>query len=99
MLLGLTNIRRELCMVFLVSYRKKFDGAKLQANLRKTFFAEHPSQPTAEEIEQLVDFVSQGEFAIATIQLQKCVGFDAAELSKCGVAVYRFKTKPTECTS
>jgi hypothetical protein len=99
MLLGLGNIHRGLCMVFLVSYRKKFDGAKLQANLRKTFFAEHPSQPTAEEIEQLVDFVSQGEFAMASIQLQNCVGFDAVELSKCGVAVYRFKAKSTERTS
>lgn len=78
-------------MVFLVSYRKKFDGAKLQPNLRKTFFAEHPDEPTAEEIEQLVNFVSQGEFATATIQLQKCVGFEAAELIKCGVAVYHFK--------
>jgi hypothetical protein len=78
-------------MVFLVSYRKKFDGAKVQPNLRKTFFAEHPDKPTAEEIEQLVNFVSAGEFATATIQLQRCVGFEAAELTKCGVPVYRFK--------
>jgi hypothetical protein len=86
-------------MVFLVSYRKKFDGAKLQANLRKTFFAEHPDHPTPEEIEQLVDLVSHGEFAISSIQLQKCVGFDAAELTKCGVAVHRFKTAPIEHAS
>jgi hypothetical protein len=78
-------------MVFLISYRKKFDGAKLQANLRKTFFAEHPGEPTPEEIEQLVESVSQGEFTKTSIQLQKCVGFDAAELIKCGVTVYRFK--------
>ena len=81
-------------MVFLISYRKKFDGVKLQANLRKTFFAEHPDQPTPEEIEQLVDSVSQGEFARASVQLQKCVGFDAVELTKCGVTVYRFKAAP-----
>jgi hypothetical protein len=83
-------------MVFLVSYRKKFDNAKLQPNLRKTFFAEHTGQPTAEEIEQLVDCVSQGEFAAPNIQLQKCVGFDAAELTKCGVTVYHFEPASTK---
>jgi hypothetical protein len=83
-------------MVFLISYRKKFDGTRLQANLRKTFFAEHPDHPSTDEIEQLVDSVSHGEFAKSSIQLQKCVGIDAADLSKSGVTVYRFRAAPAE---
>lgn len=86
-------------MVFLISYRKKFDGTKLQANLRKTFFAEHANQPSVEEIEQLVDYVSHGEFAKSSIQLQKCVGFEPADLSKNGVTVYRFRSAPPEHAS
>lgn len=83
-------------MVFLISYRKKIDGTKPQTNLRKTFLAEHPDRPSAEEIEQLVDYVSQGEFAQSSIELQKYVGFDAAELTKCGVTVHRFRAGPAE---
>ena len=86
-------------MVFLISYRKKFDGTKIQANLRKTFFAEYPNQPSAEELERLVDYVSKGEFSKSSIQLQKCVGFDPADLTKRGVTVYRFRAAPTEHTS
>jgi len=77
-------------MVFLISYRKNFDGTKLQASLRKTFFAVHPDHPSREEIERLVDRVSQGEFAKSSIELQRCIGFDAEELTKTGVTVYPF---------
>ena len=93
------DVRWELRIVFLISYRKKFDGTKLQTNLRKTFFAEHPDHPSTDEIEQLVDSVSQGEFGKSSIQLQRCIGFDAADLSKSGVTVYRFRAASTELTS
>lgn len=77
-------------MVFLISYRKNFDGTKVQANLRKTFFAVHENQPSREEIERLVDYVSHGEFAKSTIEIQKCIGFDAQELTKAAVTVHCF---------
>jgi hypothetical protein len=77
-------------MVFFVSYRRNLGGTKFQTNLRKTFFAVHPEQPSKEQIEQLVDFVSGGEFAQSSIEIQRCIGFDADELSKAGVTVYSF---------
>jgi hypothetical protein len=86
-------------MVFLISYRKKFDRTKLQTSLRENFFAEHRGQPSVEEVEQLVDHVSQGEFAKSSIEIQRCVGFDAAELTKCGVIVYGFRATRTEYIS
>lgn len=79
-------------MVFLISYRKKFDGTRLQSKLRRTFFAQHRNDPSFEEIQSLVDFVSQGDFAESSIEFQKCMGFDADELKKCGVTVYHFQT-------
>ena len=75
-------------MVFLISYRNNFDGTKLQTSLRKTFFAVHQDHPSAQEIEQLVDRVSHGQFAKSTIEIQRCIGFDAQELTKAGVTVY-----------
>ena len=86
-------------MVFLISDRKKFDGTKLQANLRKTFFAVHQDQPSREEIEQLVDHVSHGEFAKSTIEIQKCIGFDVQELTKAAMTVHRFSAARKECAS
>ncbi len=83
-------------MVFFVSYRRNFGGTKLQANLRKTFFAVHPDQPSRQEIEQLVNYVSHGEFAPSSIEIQRCVGFDPEELNKSGVTVYRFNTPRKE---
>jgi hypothetical protein len=76
-------------MIFLISYRKKPQGLKLQCNLRKKFFAEHGENPSSEEIEALVKRVSGGDFAEASVEFQKCVGFDAEELARCGVTVYR----------
>ncbi len=83
-------------MVFFVSYRRKFGGTKLQANLRKTFFAVHEDQPSREEIEQLVDYVSHGEFAPSSIEIQRCIGFDPEELNKAGVTVYHFSAARKE---
>jgi hypothetical protein len=80
---------RRRAMVFLISYRKKPQGLKLQSNLRKKFFAEHNENPSIEDIEALVRRVSGGDFAEASVEFQKCVGFDAEELSRCGVTVYR----------
>jgi len=75
-------------MVFLISYRNNFDGTKLHTSLRKTFFAVHQDRPSTEEIEQLVARVSHGQFAKSTIEIQRCIGFDAQELTKTGVTVY-----------
>ncbi len=86
-------------MVFLISYRRKFAGTKLQASLRKSFFAVHQDQPSREEIEQLVDHVSQGAFALSSIEIQKCIGFDPEELIKAGVPVHRFGTARKESAS
>ncbi len=77
-------------MVFFVSYRRHLGGTAFQANLRKTFFAVHKKQLSREEIVQLVDYISQGEFAPASIEFQRCIGFDPEELNKAGVTVYRF---------
>ncbi len=77
-------------MVFFVSYRRNLGGTKLQVNLRKTFFAVHQDQPSREEIVQLVSYVSHGEFAQSSIEIQRCIGFDPEDLQKAGVTVYKF---------
>lgn len=77
-------------MVFFVSYRRKLGGTKFQTNLRKTFFAVHQDEPSRKEIEQLVDYVSGGEYAQSSIEIQRCIGFDPDELNKAGVTVYSF---------
>lgn len=74
-------------MLFLVTYRKKHASSKS----RKSFFAEHNEQPSLEQIQALVNSVSRGNFAEKTIALQKCPGFDTAELIKAGIAVLRFE--------
>lgn len=77
-------------MVFFVSYRRNLGGTKFEVNLRKTFFAVHQKQPSREEVVRLVDYVSHGEFAKSSIEIQRCVGFDPDELQKAGVTVYHF---------
>jgi hypothetical protein len=74
-------------MLFVVSYRKKHASSKT----RKSFFAEHSDQPSAEQIEALVNSISGGNFAQGTIALQKCPGFDTSELIKGGITVLRFE--------
>jgi hypothetical protein len=74
-------------MLFLVTYRKKHASSKS----RKSFFAEHNEQPSLEQIQALVNSVSRGNFAEKTIALQKCPGFDSAELIKAGITVLRFE--------
>ena len=74
-------------MLFVVSYRKKHASSKT----RKSFFAEHSDQPSAEQIEALVQSVSGGNFAQGTIAMQKCPGFDTNELIKAGITVLRFE--------
>jgi len=74
-------------MLFIVSYRKKHASSKT----RKTFFAEHNEQPSVAQIQALVNSISGGNFAQGTIALQKCPGFDTAELIKAGIAVLRFE--------
>jgi hypothetical protein len=86
-------------MVFFISYRKTYGGTKLQSSLRKTFFAVHQDHPSTEEIERLVDHVSQGKFAKSSIELQRCIGFDAEQLTKAGVTVYRFNATCKEYAS
>ena len=86
-------------MVFFVSYRRHIGGTKLQLNLRKTFFAVHQDQPSREEIVQLVDYVSHGEFTPSSIEIQRCVGFDPDDLQKAGVTVYRFGAARKESAS
>jgi len=86
-------------MVFFISYRKNFGGTKLQTSLRKTFFAVHQDHPSREEIERLVDRVSRGEFTKSSIELQRCIGFDAEELTKSGVTVYGFSAAREEYAS
>jgi hypothetical protein len=76
-------------MLFVVSYRKKHASSKT----RKSFFAEHNEQPTAEQIQALVSQVSGGDFAEKTIALQKCPGFDTDELTKAGITVFPFETE------
>ena|ERR671925_1627226 len=76
-------------MLFVVSYRKKHASSKT----RKSFFAEHNDQPSAEQIEALVNNVSGGNFAQGTIALQKCPGFDTSELIKAGITVVRFESE------
>jgi hypothetical protein len=74
-------------MLFVVSYRKKHASSKT----RKSFFAEHNDQPSVEQLQALVNKVSGGNFAQGTIALQKCPGFDTAELIKAGITVLRFE--------
>lgn len=79
-------------MVFLISYRKKLDSAKLQLKLRKTFFAEYQGKPSVDDIKALVRRVSQGDFAEETVEFQECVGFEAEELTRAGVPVHHLET-------
>jgi len=78
-------------MVFFISYRQKLDRTKLQLKLRKTFFAECQIKPSFEQIKALVQRISQGNFAEETIEFQKCIGFEAEELSRAGVPVYHLE--------
>jgi hypothetical protein len=82
-------------MIYLISYRKKPVASQLHITLRKKFFAAHPENPSREDIERLVRRVSDGDFAEASIEFEKCVGFDADELSRCGVTVYRLDGEPS----
>lgn len=75
-------------MVFLISYRKKPHASQHNANLRKKFFAVHQESPSQDDVEQLVRRVSDGDFAEASIEFERCAGFDEEELSRCGVTVY-----------
>ena len=79
-------------MVFLISYRKKPHSSKPQTSLRKKFFAVHQENPSRDDVERLVTRVSDGDFAEASIEFEQCVGFDAEELSRCGVTVHRLDT-------
>jgi hypothetical protein len=83
-------------MVFFISYRRNLSGTKFQTNLRKTFFAVHQDQPSREEIERLVDYVSGGEFVQSSVEIQRCIGFDPHELNKAGVTVYTFSAARKE---
>jgi hypothetical protein len=74
-------------MLFVVSYRKKHASSKS----RKSFFVEHNEQPSAEQVQSIVNSVSRGNFAENTIALQKCPGFDTDELIKAGITVLRFE--------
>lgn len=74
-------------MLFVVSYRKKHASSKS----RKSFFAEHDTQPSQEQIQALVNSISRGNFAENTIALQKCPGFETDELIKAGITVVRFE--------
>lgn len=76
-------------MLFVVSYRKKHASSKS----RKSFFAEHNEEPSAEQIHALVNTISKGDFVEKTIALQKCPGFDTDELIKAGVTVVRFESE------
>jgi hypothetical protein len=76
-------------MIFVVTYRKKNASSKS----RKSFFAEHDGQPSAEQLQALVATVSRGDFAANTIALQKCPGFDTDELIKAGITVLRFESE------
>jgi len=74
-------------MLFIISYRKKHASSKS----RKSFFAEHDDQPSAEQVQALVNSVSRGDFAEKTVAFQKCPGFDTDELIKAGITVLRFE--------
>ena len=74
-------------MLFVISYRKKHASSKS----RKSFFAEHNEQPSAEQVQALVNSVSRGNFAENTVAVQKCPGFNTDELIKAGITVLRFE--------
>jgi hypothetical protein len=75
-------------MLFVVSYKEKHASSKS----RKTFFAEYNEQPSAEQIQALVNTISEGDFREKTIALNKCPGFQANDLIKAGIAVFSFET-------
>lgn len=76
-------------MLFIVSYRKKHASSKT----RKSFFAEYNEQPSAEQVQALVNSTSGGNFAEKTIAFQKCPGFDTDELIAAGITVFRFESE------
>lgn len=78
-------------MVFLISYRKKFNSEKLQLKLRKTFFAEYQGKPSVNEVKTLVQRISQGDCAEETVDFHECVGFEAEELRRSGVPVHHLE--------
>jgi hypothetical protein len=75
-------------MLFLVSYREKHASSKS----RKAFFAEHSEQPSPEQIQALVNTVSDGDFREKTIALNKCPGFQTNDLIKADITVFSFET-------
>jgi hypothetical protein len=70
-------------MVFVISYRKKHASSKI----RQSFFAQHNSEPSLDQVQALVNRITNGDFAEKTIAFQKCPGFDADELIRAGISV------------
>jgi hypothetical protein len=74
-------------MVFVISYRKKHASSKI----RQSFFAQHNSEPSLDQVQALVNRITNGDFAEKSIAFQKCPGFDADELVRSGIAVRSFE--------
>ena len=64
-------------MIFMITYENKKDAADAHSNFTRSFFAEHPSDPSPEMVRKLVDQVSQGNFAEKTIEITEWLEFDA----------------------
>ena len=76
-------------MVFEISYRRKRDPADAHSKFNRSFFVEHYETPSRAGIEILVEWVSEGNFERASIQIQEYKLFAAESLKKVGMPVYQ----------
>jgi hypothetical protein len=76
-------------MVFEISYTRKRDPADPHSKFNRSFFVEHDSAPSREEVEILVEWVSQGNFEPASIHIKEYKLFAAESLKKVGMPVYK----------
>ena len=77
-------------MIFLISYQTKRDAADAHSNFTRSFFAEHPNNPSLEMVGKLVDQVSHGDFDGSTIEIEESLDFDAKEMKKQGTNLHKF---------
>lgn len=77
-------------MVFQIKYQTKKDAADPHCHFTRSFLAEHPVMPASEMVTNLVDVVSIGDFAQASIRIEEMVESDADEMKKQGMRVYKF---------
>jgi hypothetical protein len=81
---------REELMIFMVKYLTKRDADIPGSDFKRSFFAEHPTEPTPEMVRKLVDGESGGDFVEGSIEIEPLPERDAEEIKKQPEKVRKF---------